>query len=332
MHDGFKSVFLIAAGVVLAGSAVIAKPFQLPVDCQLGSDCFIQSYPDMAQGRDVADPFCGKASYDDHKGLDIRLRSLADMERSVPVVAVAEGEVLRLRDGEPDRLATTDELRAGLAGKECGNGIVIAHPDGIEVQYCHLKQGSVAVKERERVKPGQKIGAVGSSGLSEVPHLHITVRSGGELIDAVTGQSLAEGCKPVAADPQRSLFPPELLPFMAGQSDLLGSGIADRQVDYDRLVVEGGPEPAKSGGPVTVGWAWFVNLRAGDRIRIQVRRPDGSVLIDTTQEPLPRSKAAYSAYAGRRQAPEAGDYVILTELIRNGAVVLSESRKVQVRE
>lgn len=326
-----KIALIAALGVILSGSGAVAEKFQLPVDCQLGKDCFIQNYPDMASGNDFTDPFCGAASYDTHKGLDIRLRSLVDMERNVPVLAVADGTVLRYRDGEPDRLITAEQL-SEVAGKECGNALVIKHEDGIEVQYCHMKQGSVAVRPGVQVKAGQKIGIVGSSGKSEIPHLHITTRLDGEVIDPVTGRMATDGCQSGAADPQRSFFSAEVLPFMAGQSDLLGIGISDQMPDYDKLVVNGVPPTAKLGGSATIGWLWFVNVKKGDRIRMIIRRPDGLTLIDNTSDPLSRNRGAYGLFGGRRQPPVPGEYFIRAELIRDETVVLTQDRSILVEE
>lgn len=327
-----KIVMLAASGLIFSSSGVNAEKFRLPVDCHLGVECFIQNYPDMAEGEEVADPFCGKASYDTHKGLDIRLRSLVDMEQNVPVLAVDDGVVLRYRDGEPDVLVKTEAQLAAVAKKECGNALVIKHTGGIEVQYCHMKQASVAVRPGVKVKAGQKIGEVGSSGKSEIPHLHIHVTLNGELVDPVTGRLFSDGCQPGEPEPQSSLFSAEFLPHMSGQSALLDSGISDQKPNFDRLVIDGPPPTAKPGSSAIFGWVWFVNVRKGDRVRIIILRPDGSTLIDETGEPLPKDWGAYAQFAGHRQPPVPGDYIISYELIRDGNDVASGTRRVHVGE
>jgi murein DD-endopeptidase MepM/ murein hydrolase activator NlpD len=42
-----------------------------------------------------------------------------------------------LRDGIPG-IAYTPARASELDGKECGNGVVIAHDQSWETQYCHL--------------------------------------------------------------------------------------------------------------------------------------------------------------------------------------------------
>jgi murein DD-endopeptidase MepM/ murein hydrolase activator NlpD len=56
------------------------------------------------------------------------------------------------------------------------NHILIQHRDGTVAFYGHLTQGSVVVREGDRVQTGQRIAASGNSGntLGE-PHLHFGV-------------------------------------------------------------------------------------------------------------------------------------------------------------
>lgn len=62
-----------------------------------------------------------------------------------------------------------------------GNYVVIDHQNGEFSVLGHLQQGSVKVKEGERVRQGQVIAAIGSSGTSTHPHLHYELRTGNGL-------------------------------------------------------------------------------------------------------------------------------------------------------
>lgn len=59
-----------------------------------------------------------------------------------------------------------------FAGSKSGYGkaVEIIHDSGLKTLYAHLQ--SYSVKKGQRVKSGQKIAQVGSSGLSTGPHLH----------------------------------------------------------------------------------------------------------------------------------------------------------------
>ncbi len=66
-----------------------------------------------------------------------------------------------------------------------GYGIVVLldHGYGYQTQYSHLSR--VAVRPGEKVKRGQVIGYVGSTGLSVAPHLHYEVIKNGKKINPI---------------------------------------------------------------------------------------------------------------------------------------------------
>lgn len=62
-----------------------------------------------------------------------------------------------------------------------GNTVVIAHADGLSTLYAHLS--TVNVREDNFVDALDRIGAIGSTGLSTGPHLHFEIRLGGTAVD-----------------------------------------------------------------------------------------------------------------------------------------------------
>ena len=58
--------------------------------------------------------------------------------------------------------------------KDFGRVVVLNHGDGFSTLYAHLNK--IRVKYGETVRQGQRIGDVGSSGLSTGPHLHFEMR------------------------------------------------------------------------------------------------------------------------------------------------------------
>lgn len=83
-----------------------------------------------------------------------------------PVKAVGEGVV----------------VKRGWAGGY-GNQIVIKHTAGLESMYAHLSGYARGLKKGQRVRQGQVIGFVGSTGLSTGPHLDFRLRQNGTFIN-----------------------------------------------------------------------------------------------------------------------------------------------------
>ena len=130
-------------------------------------------YPTAYMDEGGQDWGCGDIYYSGHQGSDFGVGSWAGMDAGRSVVAAADGVVTATNDGEYDRCSTAD----------CGeaNYVIIAHANGRNTWYWHLKQWSVAVSPGQTVSCGTYLGEVGSSGNSTGPHLHFEVRepSGG---------------------------------------------------------------------------------------------------------------------------------------------------------
>jgi murein DD-endopeptidase MepM/ murein hydrolase activator NlpD len=93
-----------------------------------------------------------------------------------PVLAAADGVVMETLDGLPDQKPGIQPDQAGQEAAEIsGNHVFIDHENGFYTLYGHLKPGSIGVATGDRVKAGQVIAAVGSTGGSLVPHLHFHV-------------------------------------------------------------------------------------------------------------------------------------------------------------
>jgi len=71
--------------------------------------------------------------------------------------------------------------RADNTASGYGNHIVIRHGFGYETLYGHLSKYNV--RSGQRVKRGDIIGYVGSTGRSEAPHLHYEVHKNGEVVN-----------------------------------------------------------------------------------------------------------------------------------------------------
>lgn len=155
------------------------------------------------------------------------------------------------------------------------------------------------------------------------------MRKDGEAIDPITGKSLSAGCS-AGATSSDSLFADSLSADLTGESFLLDLGLSGSPPDYDRLVLEGGPPDATTGDQATVGWAWFGNLQKGDRIKMEIQGPDGTLFSSAVTEPLDRTKAVFSHFSGRSRPPAQGSYRLRVEVLRDDAAVLTETKEIIV--
>lgn len=102
--------------------------------------------------------------------------------RCIPVVGGSThhlGQDLGSQNGDPIYAVTDGVVRKTLNGTSAVSGqIILKHNIGgkvYETAYLHMWNASTHVKEGQKIKAGQQIGVVGSSGPSTGPHLHLEV-------------------------------------------------------------------------------------------------------------------------------------------------------------
>jgi murein DD-endopeptidase MepM/ murein hydrolase activator NlpD len=124
-------------------------------------------------------PIIGGAEFTVHLGVDLVPNIFkVNPKANVQVRAVAEGTVSILYPS-PGAIGYVKGKKVVFKGHPTFGGlIVLKHFDsklGINVfsLYGHLKQ--TWVKEGQRVKKGEGIGVVGSTGISTGPHLHFSL-------------------------------------------------------------------------------------------------------------------------------------------------------------
>jgi hypothetical protein len=324
------AIMILSAASSLARAAGHPSPeLGLPVDCRLGVDCFVQQMPDVDPSDQALDPLCGNATYQGHDGWDIRIRTLKDLDRQTPVIAIADGTVARVRDGIPDRIYDRAQDK-DTAGKECGNGVLVEHSGGLASQYCHLKEGSIVVRPGAHVKKGERLGSVGASGLAEFPHVHLSVRRDGKPIEPLTGIPLGtarEACGETAG----TLFEPAVRDALSRTaSAILLVGLTNAPPELSSLVREGEPVAPKTSQSV-IAWVWAINVEAGTVFRMRIVDPDGKTLMHIETKALERRKANYIAYAGGKSAQRAGEYGLQVEMVSGGKTISSTTRAILIR-
>ena len=293
-------VLISLTAIILFFTPALAqdKPsFGLPIDCNINENCWIMNYVDMDLTDDnFKDPFCGPRGYDGHKGTDFAIRSKIEMDEGVRVLAAKAGTVEKIRDGEPDRFASAEDIEAVKeARKECGNAVLIDHGNALKTIYCHLKKESVAVETGQIVTAGDVIGEVGLSGMTEFPHLHFGILWEGAVIDPFTGQSNSQGCGAITQplwDTSLNMNYTTTSLYHAGFSNSIP---AIEDIDRGKK----NQTELKAEQPLLTFWFAAFGVQEGDFITMTITAPDGSVFAerDITQ---PKTRARQFYFVGKR--------------------------------
>ncbi len=284
-----------------------------PIDCDLTGPCYIQQYVDHDPSDKASDFNCSSLSYDGHKGTDFALPTHDMIAQGVNVLASAPGTVRGFRDGMEDVRYSSDNAEQ-VQGAECGNGIVIVHEGGWETQYCHMRKGSVAVTQGQEVEAGDILGQVGMSGRAEFPHVHLSVRRDGAVIDPFD----PDGTITCGEEETDTLWA-DLPPYRAG--GIVSVGAAAEVPDFSNIRANTVPLPEASSGALVI-YAYLFGTQNDDIIHLTLNGPDGTVvtrdvLLERTQA---QSFRAIGTKLRGERWPE-GDYNGIAELRRANSVV-----------
>ncbi len=316
---------ILTISLVFCSGNAFAIDLGIPIACNYGIDCFIESYFDhIPEEGGYNDHTCGILSSDGHVSTDFKLLNHEQMKDGVNVVASDSGIIKYVRDGMSDisvKLIGEEAVR----GRECGNGVVIQHPRGYITQYCHLKQNSIPVKKGDKIEKGQTIGEVGLSGISSFPFLEFTVTVNGKPVDPFTGEDPVTGEVEVACD---SL---DIYPLWDKQTEknlgyistaLLSAGFAKR-VPHAQGAREGkfGRETIGYDARLLVFWLDIFGIMEGDDLVMKIIDPDGKELSNDTRN-FKQNRRHMFQFMGLKPESEhwpLGEYKGQIELLRKEA-------------
>jgi len=100
-----------------------------------------------------------------HFGAKSRYAMDIAMPVGTPIIAARGGVVIK-----------TENDQSGGGKNPSGNFVRVLHDDGTMGVYLHLKQGSVSVREGQRVEVGSPLALSGNTGNTTGPHLHFVVQ------------------------------------------------------------------------------------------------------------------------------------------------------------
>jgi hypothetical protein len=169
---------------------------------------------------------------------------------------------------------------------------------------------------------------VGLSGNTEFPHLHMTVRHAGEIVDPFA----PDPATPQACADRAGLWTAQArarMPYRPGR--VLNAGFTDAQITMAQLEA-GDLRPVTADAPLMVAYFRAISLLPGDTIEIDLRGPNGDSLAHTRGQPMVRWRAQEMTYVGKRRPPAGwpkGLYVAEYRIWRGGKV--ADSRRIETR-
>lgn len=302
---------LTSASPALADGLLLVPP----LDCDLNGPCYIQQYVDHDTGPGSTDFTCGALSYDGHKGTDFALPSLAAQAAGVTVLASARGTVRATRDGMADILQGSPDA-PDVSNVECGNGVVIDHGDGWETQYCHMAKDSILVQPGQVVAAGDPLGRVGLSGQTQFPHVHLSVRRDGQVVDPFAPNDL-NNCDATAGEETLWVSTP---PTPAG--GIITAGFYNGVPDYDQVKEGAAALTALSPTDPMVVWGYVFGGKPQDVLTLTINGPAGEVF---RQDVILERQQAQLFRAGGKRAPasgwSSGSYTGTITLMRDGSIL-----------
>lgn len=284
---------------VLGLKAVSAEPFafpklSFPLQCTINQNCWIVKYRDDDSGPGWKDYKGNNRTDNGHSGTDFLIDGMKAMKLGVPVLAVASGKVVAVRDSVDDINVNEIGVNA-VQGHECGNRVTLLIAPGWVADYCHLRRGSVKVALGDQVDEGQPLALVGMSGLAELPHLHFTIQHFNQSVDPFQGDATIP----------HSLWSPQTLSRLPYQPVLLYSvGIADH-VPYSTEVRKAlaRNQPLTSNAPAIVVWAETFGVQKGDQIQVKIFDPKRHLILENTRI-LDKAFVQYFAAIGKKLKPD----------------------------
>jgi hypothetical protein len=153
-----------------------------------------------------------------HNGADFTDAQRLERTQDVGILAIADGMVVEV-----------------INGALVGWTVAVAHEGRILSRYQHMKNGSVRVKTGDKIKKGDTIGVMGTTGRSTAIHLHLGIQ-----------ENWSSGLNGWWVDP---------LPYLRGEKTIVGA-TSDKT-------------PAAAAAPSLQKRAGETEFKPGDKVRVK---------------------------------------------------------------
>lgn len=182
---------VVSAGLVALGAAAVMPDAKAVSAATLASIQNSSTTATQLAARDSAAPASRgntrSVTRTEHESAETWLLPTKDYQFTTPF-GVRDGRMhpgvdLAAAEGTPVTAVHDGTVKVARWMGGFGYTVVIAHDNGVETLYGH--QASLQVTEGQRVKAGDQLGVVGSTGLAYQPQLYLEVRVDGAAVDPI---------------------------------------------------------------------------------------------------------------------------------------------------
>ena len=250
------------------------------------------------------------------------------MRKGVAVIAAAAGIVVRVRDGVADKRVANKNQADAISPIGCGNAVVIDHPNEWRTYYCHLRNGSLAVKKGMYVEKGAILGRVGTSGLASFAHVHFGVLHQGQKIDPFLGVPLLQG-----GQTEKQMLWEDPIRYVP--TGLISAGFSLKKVDVN-AIWQGDSSPLSftDQAPSLVFWVHPFGVIAGDVEQLRLISPDGKTAVEINVVIKNSNRINKVSLIEQRNTPDhrlnAGTWQGEYQLRRNDKLLIDIQRLIEV--
>lgn len=234
-----------------------------------GTDWRITNFADLdPRPGIVRDYRGGQFTYDtdafNHDAIDLDPGTFSATDAGVAIYAAADGVVTAISDGAFDRITgfTTPAPPA--------NYVIIDMGNGWQTKYWHLRRDSVSVSTGDRIKAGDFLGWMGSSGFTTGPHVHFELTYNNHPVETML-------------DPSTFWVTPPAYP--SDYRHVLQSGFSSQTPTSSEWAEQPQDIRRFRQGNVVHFWVIAGAVMPGDRRTIRFLHPDGSVFFEQSSNP-----------------------------------------------
>jgi murein DD-endopeptidase len=274
---------------------------RFPIDCKIGSDCYVGLYPVHTDNKDFA---CGRMAQSESPDTIFFLYGNQ-----------AHSNVLSALDGTVSSRSFSESNFA-----DCGNKVVIDHKNDLKTIYCQLSE--VNVKVGQKIKAGQIIARTGKTGGINYESLQFSIEYKGLTIDPFTANSIYTTCSKKGSQSTKSMWQEHIYYKDTG---LIKLGISDSSLPEIQEAFENkfSATTIKSGANSLITWVLGFGMLKGDVEEFTIYDSNSKIYLNqgSIAKKSQRTFIKYFGYVNKESDVPKGNYKLNYKITREDKIM-----------